>query len=161
MDESDEAVLGTQEEAEPEAVVETPEGAGAVMANPEVAEPVMGTPEVAEPVVGAPEGAGAVIGTPEVAGAGASGETSKGVKRGRGNSGGFRRTTQTGQEVQVSDNLPDKERANGRGNQKRKRSDDTSLPPKRIKKCRAVHGVDQKELWCKPCINSKKCVKYI
>ena len=50
----------------------------------------------------------------------------------------------------------DKERPGGRGNQKRKRSDDTSLPPKRIKKCRALHGLDQKELWCQPCINSKE-----
>ena len=74
-------------------------------------------------------------------------------RRRRDSSGGRGRG---GEEVQVSDNLPGKERPGGRGNQKRKRSDDTSLPPKRIKKCRALHGLDQKELWCQPCINSKE-----
>ena len=78
--------------------------------------------------------------------------------RGGGGSGGDSRGGGGcgGEEVQVSDNFPGKERPGGRGNQKRKRSDDTSLPPKRIKKCRALHGLDQKELWCQPCINSKE-----
>ena len=43
-------------------------------------------------------------------------------------------------------------------NQKRKRNDEY-LPRK--KKCPAVHGRDNKEMWCKPCIQSKKCTKYI
>ena len=78
-----------------------------------------------------------VVGTLEEA------EAVVGTSRGVGGRGG-------------EDNLPGKERPGGRGNQKRKRSDDTSLPPKRIKKCRALHGLEQKELWCQPCINSKE-----
>ena len=128
-----------------------------MLETPEGAEAVIGTLERAEAVVRTPEGAGAVVEPLEEAEA----ET---LKRGRGTSGGFRRTAQTGPQVQVSevsDNVPGKEREGGRGKPKRKRSDDTSLPPKRVKKCRAVHGLDQKELWCKPCINSKKCIKYV
>ena len=43
-------------------------------------------------------------------------------------------------------------------NQKRKRNDDY-LPQK--KKCPAVHGRDHREMWCKPCIQSKKGTIYI
>ena len=138
-----EAATGTQQEAE--AVVRPPEKAGTERRSSKKA----GT------VVGPTEEAGAVVGpTEEAEGAASKGGT---LKRGRGN----RRTAQTGPE-QVSDNVSGKERAGGKGNPKRKRSDldDTSVPPKRIKKCRAVHGVEQKELWCRPCINSKKCEKY-
>ena len=158
VDESEEAeTVGTPEkagvvvtevrvEAEAEAVVRPPEKAGTERRSS----------KKAGAVVGPTEEAGAVVGpTEEAEGAASKGGT---LKRGRGN----RRTAQTGPK-QVSDNVSGKERAGGKGNPKRKRSDldDTSVPaPKRIKKCRAVHGVEQKELWCRPCINSKKCEKY-
>ena len=115
-----------------------PEGAEAVLETPEGARAVIGTLEKAEAVVRTPEGAGAVAVVEPLEEAGAELQGA------------------SGEQLRLGE-----ERAGGRGNPKRKRSDDSSLPPKRVKKCRAVHGLDQKELWCKPCINSKKCVKYI
>ena len=51
------------------------------------------------------------------------------------------------------------ERAGTEGGKKRKRTTgETNLP--KSKKCRAIHGQDNKDLWCKPCKNSKKCTKY-
>ena len=107
-------------------VLANPEGAEAVLETPEGARAVIGTQEKAEAVVRTPEGAGAVAVVEPL-------EEAETLKRGRGTSGGFRRTAQTGPQVQVA-----------------------GCRCWRVKKCRAVHGLDQKELWCKPCINSKK-----
>ena len=52
----------------------------------------------------------------------------------------------------------DHRRRGKRMEKKRKRNDDY-FPQK--KKCPAVHGCDHREMWCKPCIQSKKCTKYI
>ena len=47
----------------------------------------------------------------------------------------------------------------------RKRKNDAPDPlpskKKKVAKCRATHGKDHKELWCKECRQSKKCTKYI
>ncbi len=46
---------------------------------------------------------------------------------------------------------------------KRKNDNPDSLPPKKKKvaKCRATHGKEHRDLWCKECRQSKKCTKYI
>ena len=66
-------------------------------------------------------------------------------------------------EADGSDKLSVKEETGRRRIQKRKMPDDNSVPSKKKKvdKCRKLHGHDHKELWCKPCTLSKKCIKYI
>ena len=49
--------------------------------------------------------------------------------------------------------------ANRKQRNKKRKNNEEYLPRK--KKCPAVHGRDNKEMWCKPCIQSKKCTKYI
>ena len=75
--------------------------------------------------------------------------------------GGNRRDSGAGEELRGgvgASQEAGKEAAGEKRNQKRKRTGDHE-PSK--KKCRAMHGIDHKELWCKPCTNSKKCTKYI
>merc|ERR1719266_45377 len=46
----------------------------------------------------------------------------------------------------------------GQKKKKRKR-DKTDDPAANMKKCRARYGLDQQNLWCKPCRRKKKCIR--
>merc|ERR1719270_26730 len=45
------------------------------------------------------------------------------------------------------------------GQKKKKRRDKTDDPAANIKKCRARYGLEQQDLWCKPCRRKKKCIR--
>ena len=47
---------------------------------------------------------------------------------------------------------------NYRKRKKKEKPDDSKAGPP--KKCRAVYGLDSKNLWCAPCRSKKKCVRY-
>jgi len=45
------------------------------------------------------------------------------------------------------------------GQKKKRKRDKTDDPAANIKKCRARYGLEQQELWCKPCKRKKKCIR--
>ena len=45
------------------------------------------------------------------------------------------------------------------GQKKKRKRDKTDDPTANIKKCRARYGLEQQELWCKPCKRKKKCIR--
>jgi len=45
------------------------------------------------------------------------------------------------------------------GQKKKRKRDKTDDPAANIKKCRARYGLEQQDLWCKPCRRKKKCVR--
>merc|ERR1711973_120874 len=45
------------------------------------------------------------------------------------------------------------------GQKKKRKRDKTDDPAANIKKCRARYGLEQQELWCKPCRRKKKCIR--
>ena len=45
------------------------------------------------------------------------------------------------------------------GQKKKRKRDKTDDPAANIKKCRARYGLEQQNLWCKPCKRKKKCVR--
>ena len=45
------------------------------------------------------------------------------------------------------------------GQKKKRKRDKTDDPAANIKKCRARYGLEQQNLWCKPCRRKKKCIR--
>ena len=45
------------------------------------------------------------------------------------------------------------------GQKKKRKRDKTDDPAANIKKCRARYGLEQQDLWCKPCRRKKKCIR--
>ena len=45
------------------------------------------------------------------------------------------------------------------GQKKKRKGDKTDDPAANIKKCRARYGLEQQNLWCKPCRRKKKCIR--
>ena len=68
-----------------------------------------------------------------------------------------REERQRHQQLYPNWNARDNYRA-GQKPKKRKR-DKTDDPAANIKKCRARYGVEQQDLWCKPCRRKKKCIR--